>query len=76
MKRTDPLLFFVSLVCVFSLAFGLPSQAIADQQPQEEGNNGLWAINVYRTQAGVAPVVGDPILTNQCMLHASYMAQN
>lgn len=76
MKRTDPILILVSLVFVFSLAFGLPSQAIADQQPQEEGNNGLWAINIYRTQAGVAPVVGDPILTNQCMLHAAYMAQN
>jgi hypothetical protein len=76
MKRTDPLLILISLVGVFSLAFGLPTLAVADQQPQEQGNNGLWAINIYRTQAGVAPVVGDPILTNQCMLHAAYMAQN
>ena len=76
MKRTDPILILVSLVGVFTLAFGLPTLAIADQQPQEQGNNGLWAINIYRTQAGVAPVVGDPILTNQCMLHAAYMAQN
>jgi hypothetical protein len=76
MKRTDPFLILIALVGVFSLAFGLPTLAVADQQPQEQGNNGLWAINIYRTQAGVAPVVGDPILTNQCMLHAAYMAQN
>ena len=76
MKRTDILLLTVAMLGVITLALGLPTQAAADLQPQEEGNNGLWAINIYRSQAGVAPVVGDPILTNQCMLHAAYMAQN
>jgi hypothetical protein len=76
MKRIDILLLIVALVGVITLAFGLPTLAAAEPQPQEEGNNGLWAVNVYRAQAGVAPVVGDPLLTSQCMLHATYMAQN
>jgi hypothetical protein len=76
MKRIDILLLIVALVGVITLAFGLPTLAAAEPQPQEEGNNGLWAVNIYRAQAGVAPVVGDPLLTSQCMLHATYMAQN
>jgi hypothetical protein len=76
MKRKNYLLPIAALVGVISLTFSLPSLAAAKLQPQVEGNNGLWAVNVYRSQAGVAPVVGDPILTNQCMLHATYMAEN
>jgi hypothetical protein len=76
MKKTDILLLLVALNGVVTLAFGLPTLAAAEPQAQEEGNNGLWAVNVYRTGAGVPPVVGDPVLNNQCMLHAAYMAQN
>ena len=76
MKRTDIVLPIIALIGALNLAFGLPSLAFAELQQQAEGNNGLWAVNYYRSQAGVAPVVGDPILTNQCMLHAAYMAEN
>ncbi len=75
MRKTDLIIILVALMGVITLAFGIPGLAIAEIQTQE-GNNGLWAVNVYRTNANVAPVVGDPVLTNQCMLHAAYMAEN
>lgn len=75
MRKTDSIILIIALIGVITLAFGLPGLAAAEPQT-EEGNNGLWAINVYRSYANVAPVVGDPILTNQCMLHAAYMAEN
>jgi hypothetical protein len=76
MKKIDLILLIIALIGTITLAFGLPSLAAAQQLSQEEGNNGLWAINVYREQAGVAPVVGDPLLTGQCMAHAAYMVEN
>jgi hypothetical protein len=76
MKRTDIALPLIAVLGALNLAFGLPSLVAAQLQEQAVSNNGLWAVNIYRSQAGVAPVVGDPILTNQCMLHADYMADN
>jgi hypothetical protein len=75
MRKSDSFLIITSLIGVLTIAFGLPGLAAAKPQSQE-GNNGLWAINMYRTLANVAPVAGDTILTNQCMLHAAYMAEN
>jgi hypothetical protein len=75
MRKTDSIIILVTLMGVITLAFGMPGLAVAEIQTQE-GNNGLWAINVYRSYANVAPVVSDPVLTNQCMLHAAYMAEN
>ncbi|MGB8251895.1 MAG: CAP domain-containing protein [Anaerolineaceae bacterium] len=75
MRKTDSIIIIIALMGVITLAFGMPGLAIAKLQSQE-GNNGLWAVNVYRTLANVAPVVGDPVLTEQCMLHAAFMAEN
>ncbi|MGA9398619.1 MAG: CAP domain-containing protein [Anaerolineaceae bacterium] len=75
MRKTDSIILIIALMGVITLAFGMPGLAIAKLQSQE-GNNGLWAVNVYRTLANVAPVVGDPVLTEQCMLHAAYMTEN
>jgi hypothetical protein len=76
MKKSDIFLLLIALIGALNLAFGLPGLVAAELQEQAEGNNGLWAVNIYRSQAGVPPVIGDPILTNQCMLHAAYMAEN
>lgn len=74
MKNKSLLLMTTSLV-ILALALALPAGAAAQDGPQE-GNNGLWAINIYRTQAAVPPVVADPLLNSRCMLHAAYMAEN
>ncbi|MBN2258725.1 MAG: CAP domain-containing protein [Anaerolineaceae bacterium] len=76
MKKIDFILLILALIGTIVLALGYPTLASAQLPPQEEDNNGLWTINTYREQAGVAPVVGDPSLTSQCALHAAYMVEN
>jgi hypothetical protein len=76
MKKSDFLLPIFAIFGAINLAFGIPTLVTAEIQPQEEIDDGIWAVNLHRLETGVATVVDDPVLTSQCMQHAAYMAQN